>query len=159
MSQPSQRNQLFIDSLNNLNQTLADFVSLLEEEAVALAAQDADRLAALLPKRNAMHGTLAERWLKLAGLAGAENNPSLIVLREAFFGEQQRPTAAWQQLEQLAHASDRLNRVNAKLIDEQMRRTQAALQVLQSTLTSRGVYGANGRVSDMFKINRSIDSA
>ena len=155
MSQPSQP---FADSLNNLNQTLTDFVALLEEEAMALAAQDADRLAALLPKRNTMHGTLAERWLKLASLAGGDNNPSLTALREAFFGNQ-RPTAAWQQLEQLAHASDRLNRVNAKLIEEQMRRTQAAMQVLQSTMTSRGVYGANGRVSDMFKINRTIDSA
>jgi flagellar biosynthesis/type III secretory pathway chaperone len=44
------------------------------------------------------------------------------------------------------------------LIEEQMRRTQAAMQVLQSA-SSRGLYGADGRMNDLLNTTRSIDSA
>jgi flagellar biosynthesis/type III secretory pathway chaperone len=68
------------------------------------------------------------------------------------------PSADWQLLEKLTADAARLNRVNGRLIEEQMRRTQAAMQVLQSAST-RSLYGADGRFSDGLNLNRSIDSA
>jgi len=148
-----------IDSvLARLNQALADFVRFLEDEALALAAQDADKLSALLPKRNEIHRLLAKRWLELARLAGTDQPQGLADLRQRLFS-QAPPPRTWQELEELVHASDRLNRVNGRLIEEQMRRTQVALQVLQHSLSSRGVYGADGRVTDIYNTNRRIDSA
>jgi flagellar biosynthesis/type III secretory pathway chaperone len=148
----------FETDLSQLNRALSEFITLLEDEALALAAQDSERLAALLPRRDEAHRRLAEGWLKLAQHAGTPISSGLGDLRERFFAKS-RPSEAWQRLEELAHASDRLNRVNGRLIEEQMRRTQAALQVLQNSVTRRGVYGADGRVTDLFNSKRRIDSA
>ena len=144
--------------LDTLNQALSDFIALLEEEAAALASQDGERLSALLPRRDQAHHTLAGQWQRLAELTGTPHLSGLASLREKLFA-QSTPSAAWQRLEQLAHAADRLNRVNGRLIEEQMRRTQSAMQVLQNTLSSRNVYGADGRVTDLLNVNRKIDSA
>lgn len=145
-------------ALAQLNLALTAFARFLEDEALALAAQDADKLTALLPQRNEIHRLLASRWLDLARLAGTDQPQGLADLRQRLFA-QAPPPRAWQELEELVHASDRLNRVNGLLIEEQMRRTQAALQVLQNSLSSRGVYGADGRVTDILNTNRRIDSA
>jgi hypothetical protein len=40
-----------------------------------------------------------------------------------------------------------------------MRRTQVALQILQHSMSSRGVYDAGGKVTDFVNLNRKIDSA
>ena len=148
----------FDNTLEQLNQALTDFIALLEEEAMALAAQNSESLAALLPRRNEAHRLLASRWLKLAEHAGTDKPTGLVDLRERFFSDK-RPSPPWQRLEELVHVSDRLNRVNGRLIEEQMRRTQTAMQVLQSTLAGRGLYGADGRVADFLNVNRRIDSA
>lgn len=148
----------FEETLALLNQALADFIALLEEEAVALSAQNSEQLTALLPRRNGAHRVLASLWMKLAQSAGTEKPTGLADLRERIFAGA-RPSSTWQRLEELVHASDRLNQINGRLIEEQMRRTQTAMQVLQSTLASRGLYGADGRVADFLNVNRRIDSA
>lgn len=145
-------------ALAQLNQALTDFARFLEDEALALASQDPDKLSALLPKRDEIHRLLASRWLELARLAGTDQPKGLNDLRQRLFA-QAPPPKAWRELEELVHASDRLNRVNGRLIEEQMRRTQVALQVLQHSLSSRGVYGADGRVTGILNTNRRIDSA
>jgi len=142
--------------LVRLNQTLTRYARLLEEEALAL--RDADRLAALLPRREEIHHELAEQWRELAQQAGGMPPAGLADLRQRL--EAQSPSSpAWQELVELAHTTDRLNRVNARLIEEQMRRTQAALQVLRHSLSSREVYGADGRLADFLRTHRRIDSA
>jgi len=146
------------NSLTQLNQALSDFIKFLEEEAVALAAKDAESLGALLPRRHEIHRRLAGEWLELAKQAGTETPKGLADMRKRLFADRS-PPPAWQKLEELALVSDRLNHVNGRLIEEQMRRTQAAMQVLQNSLTSRGLYGADGKVTDFLNVNRRIDSA
>ena len=146
------------EAIGQVSQALADFITLLEEEAVALAAQDSDRLAAMLPGRNEVNHRLAGAWLKLSELANTPKPTGIAAMRAKLFADG-RPSDAWRRLEELAHISDRLNRVNGRLIEEQMRRTQAAMQVLQNSIASRGIYGADGRVTDIFNVNRRIDSA
>ncbi len=144
--------------LTRLNQALADFIQFLEEEAVALAARDAEQLGALLPRRNEIHRALAGHWMELARSAGIDQPKGLADMRKHLFAA--GPVSPdWRKLEELAHVSDRLNHVNGRLIEEQMRRTQAAMQVLQNSLASRGVYGADGKVTDFMNLNRRIDSA
>lgn len=149
---------VFESTLTQLNQALTDFIRFLEEEALALASQDAEKLTALLPRRNEIHRLLASRWLELASQAGTDAPKGLADLKMRLFPGVP-PSPAWQTLEELVHVSDRLNRVNGRLIEEQMRRTQVAMQILQHSLASRGVYGADGRVTDFLNLNRKIDSA
>lgn len=145
-------------SITQLNHALGDFIQFLEEEAVALAAKDADALGNLLPRRNEIHRMLAGSWLALSKQAGVEEPKGLQDMKRYLFANNP-PPPSWQRLEELAHVSDRLNHINGRLIEEQMRRTQAAMQVLQSSLSSRGVYGADGKVSNFMNVNRRIDSA
>lgn len=146
-------------TIAGLNQALLEFTALLEEEAVALAAPDPSALTPLLPRRDKSHRALANHWLKLAQLAGTPSAAGINAMREHFFAKTP-PSPAWQELERLAHSAERLNNINGRLIEEKMRRTQIAMQVLQSTLSQRsGVYGADGRVTDFMTSNRKIDSA
>jgi len=146
------------DTLSQLHQTLAEFIKFLEEEAMALASQNADALTSMIPRRDAIHRALAAQWLHLAKIAGTDAPQGLTELREHLFAKSS-PSKAWQQLEELVHVTDRLNRINGRLIEEQMRRNQAAMQVLQRSLTNREVYGADGKVSGFPNMNRRIDSA
>lgn len=144
-------------SLTTLNHELEAFLALLEEEAIALASGNSDRLGELTHERRSASQHLAEHWRQLAGLLGLPPNASLPALRTRAFADA-KPSTHWQRLENLTHEAARLNRVNGRLIEEQMRRTQAAMQVLQGAST-RSLYGADGRLSDILDINRSIDSA
>ena len=135
---------------------LTAFIALLEEEAIALAAQNTDTLATLLPRRNEAHRQLAQAWTALASAAGITPTSPMPAVREALFA-QRPPNPAWQTLEQLTHDADKLNRVNGRLIEAQMQRTETAMQVLRNNLAHRGVYGSDGRVSNVFQSTRSID--
>ncbi|MEW6677083.1 MAG: flagellar protein FlgN [Pseudomonadota bacterium] len=145
-------------ALGRLTATLTDFNSFLEEEAAALMGQDAERLSGLLPRRNELHRALAGAWLSLAKLAGTQEPRGLADLRARLFPQGPLPTQ-WTRLEALVHASDRLNQVNGRLMEEQMRRTQVALQILQNSVASRGVYGSDGRMAGLYATARTIDSA
>ncbi|OYY93154.1 MAG: hypothetical protein B7Y41_12570 [Hydrogenophilales bacterium 28-61-23] len=144
-------------SLQTLNHQLEAFLALLEEEAIALAGGNAEQLGELTHQRHAASQRLAESWRQLTQQHGLPANASLPALRIRAFPDAQ-PDTNWQLLERLTHEADRLNRINGRLIEEQMRRTQAAMQVLQSAST-RTLYGADGRLSDPKNLNRSIDSA
>jgi flagellar biosynthesis/type III secretory pathway chaperone len=143
--------------LNRLNQQLDSFLSVLEEEAVALASADSDRLVDLTRQRLAASQQLAESWRQLTSQLGLPANAGLPALRLRAYSDS-NPGEAWQRMEKLSHEAARLNRVNGRLIDEQIRRTQTAMQVLQSA-SSRNLYGSDGRLSDLLNTSRSIDSA
>ena len=137
---------------------LEAFVTLLEAESKALAAGDADRLAALSGERQTLGLGIAERWKTLAAALGLSPGAGFAALRDK--GEAIQPDQArWSRLDNLAREASRLNQVNGRLIEEQLRRNQAAIQVLQRAATNRGLYGADGRVTDFLNSNRSIDSA
>jgi flagellar biosynthesis/type III secretory pathway chaperone len=144
-------------SLNSLNQALEAFLALLEEEAIALASGNSDRLVELTHQRHSASGQLTEHWRQLTEQLNLPANSGLPALRIRAFADA-APNADWQRLEKLTADAARRNRVNGRLIEEQVRRTQTALQVLQSA-SSRGLYGADGLLSDNINLNRSIDSA
>lgn len=143
--------------LHALNQALEAFLALLEEETIALANANSDRLGQLTHERHIASQSLAELWRQLAEQLGLAANAGLPALRMRAFADAM-PSADWQLLEKLSADAARQNRINGRLIEEQMRRTQAAMQVLQSAST-RSLYGADGRFSDGLNLNRSIDSA
>lgn len=70
-----------------------------------------------------------------------------------------RLSQAWQRILTLADETERLNRLNGRLIEEQMRRNQSALDILQSAAQGRSLYGADGHAVELFSHNRSIDEA
>ena len=144
-------------NLTVLNQQLESFLALLEEEALALASGNSEQLETLTQQRLNVSLQLAEDWRRLAEQLGLPANSGLPALRLRAFSDS-APTANWHRLEKLTHAAAQLTRVNGRLIEEQMRRTQAAMQVLQSA-SSRGLYGADGRMNDLLNTTRSIDSA
>jgi|JFJP01.1.fsa_nt_gi flagellar biosynthesis/type III secretory pathway chaperone len=144
-------------SLKTLNRELETFLALLEEESIALASSNSERLDQLTHQRHGASQNLAESWRQLAEQLGLSAESSLPALRLRAFADKS-PSLAWLKLEKLTHEAARLNRVNGRLIEEQMRRTDAAMQVLQSAST-RSLYGADGRLSDAMNNNRSIDSA
>jgi hypothetical protein len=144
--------------LAGLTRELEAFLALLEEEASALAAGDSDRIGELVRLRQDASLRLAGHWKELADLLGLPPQAGFAALRDrAMAGAP--PAPAWRNLESLTREAARLNQINGRLIEEQMRRNQAAMQVLQSAVSSRGLYGADGRVSDFPTLNRSIDTA
>ncbi|MBP8902928.1 MAG: flagellar protein FlgN [Thiobacillaceae bacterium] len=145
-------------NLAGLTRELEAFLALLEEEAIALAAGNSDRLSELVSQRQGASLRLAGHWKDLAGLLQLPPQAGFAALRDkAMAGA--APSPPWRLLESLTREAARLNQVNGRLIEEQMRRNQAAMRVLQSAVASRGLYGADGRVSDLPNLKRSIDSA
>ena len=134
--------------LADLASELDRFSTLLEQEAAALGSGKADALAPLIAQREVMNRRLASLWQALLDSVGLPAGAALATVRERCGGE------AWQQVEQQLQRTERMNRLN-----EQLRRTQAAVQVLQSAAGNRTLYGADGRMSDFSNLNRTIDTA
>lgn len=141
-----------------LARDLKSFVGLLAEEARVLAAGDPDQLARLTAERQNLGLGIAEHWKTLATLLGLPAQAGFAALREQ--ARRVSPVqSGWSQLEDLAREAAHLNQVNGRMIEEQLRRNQAAIQVLQNAGSRRGLYGADGRVTDFLNVNRSIDTA
>jgi hypothetical protein len=145
-----------VSHLDTLADELVTFSALLEEEATILAANQADALAPLIARRDTANRRIAGRWQGLTGSLGLPATTGLDALRQHC---QDAAPEAWRRMETLAHQAERLNRINSRIIDEQLRHTQAAMQVLRNAAGSRAPYGADGRVSDFLNPNRSIDTA
>lgn len=142
------------DALAGLKDALAGFLGLLEEEAAALASGRADDLDALTVRRDAANKTLAAGWRALATHLGLPPDASLDAVRERCAAWPE-----WSETEALAKQAAQVNRLNSRLIDEQLRRTQAAVQVLRNASGNRTLYGADGRMSDFSDLHRNIGSA
>lgn len=142
--------------LDTLARELTAFISLLEQEAAVLAANQADALTPLIGQREAANRRIANLWQALAVGLGLPATAGLPELREPCLG---LAPESWRRMEEMARHAERMNRLNSRLIDEQLRRTQAAVQVLHSAAGSRTLYGADGRMSESLNSNRSIDTA
>lgn len=147
------------DRLADLTRDMRAFLALLEKEALALASGDAEGLSRLVAERQNLSLGIADHWKAIAGLLGLPPQAGFSVLRDKAASDPAARPGAWRELENLSREASRLNQVNGRLIEEQLRRNQAAMQVLQSAAANRGIYGADGRVSDFLNVNRSIDSA
>ncbi len=142
--------------LDALAHELGAFIDLLEQESGALAANQADNLAPLIQQRESANLRLSRLWQALALDMGQAAGTSMEALRERC---QALAPEHWQRVEEKLRHADWLNRLNSRLIDEQLRRTQLAIQVLRHAAGGRTLYGADGRVSEFLNHNRSIDSA
>lgn len=149
---------LIDDLLGKLSKDLESFVALLTEETNALASGDPDQLARLVATRQNLSLGIANHWKSLAGQLGLAPQTGFAGLRDKALSVTSA-TSAWRRVEELAREASHLNQVNGRLIEEQLRRNQAAIQVLQSAAANRGLYGSDGRVTDFLNVNRSIDTA
>lgn len=130
----------------------------LRRENEALAVGTPDTLPTLIQAKEHLIGDLARTWSALAARLGVPVSRRMIGQALNDHGE---PGLAqtWSRVQALAQEVDRLNRLNGRLIEEQLRRTQGALQILQSAARQRGLYGSDGRTVDLFDPQRSIDEA
>lgn len=149
------------DRLATLIQDMKSFLALLDEEAEALASGDSDRLSRLVSERQNLGLGIADHWKAVAGLLGMSPQEGFAALRDKALANTATSSRspAWHELEDLAREASRLNQVNGRLIEEQLRRNQAAMQILQSAAANRGLYGSDGRVTDFLNVNRRIDTA
>ncbi|MBI5330011.1 MAG: flagellar export chaperone FlgN [Betaproteobacteria bacterium] len=142
--------------LSALSQAMTIFVSIMREEAEALAAADSARLDTLLPRRGEAQARISQSWQNLTSRLNLPAHTAMAELRQHVFPGQ--APESWSHLEKLAQEGSRLNQVNSQLIDEQMRRTQAALQVLHNAASRRGLYGSDGRIANVLNTSRNIDT-
>jgi flagellar biosynthesis protein FlgN len=147
------------DRLATLIRDMNSFLALLEEESSALASGDSDCLSRLVSVRQSLSLGIADHWKTVAGLLGLSPQAGFAALRDKAKADTAPSSTAWHDLEVLAREASRLNQINGRLIEEQLRRNQAAMQILQNAAANRGLYGADGRVTDFLNVNRKIDSA
>lgn len=149
------------DRLAALIRDMQSFLALLEEEALALASGDSDGLSRLASERQNLGLSIAGHWKTVAGFLGMSPGEGFAALRDKAMAANSPASrsTAWHELENLSREASRLNQVNGRLIEEQLRRNQAAMQILQTAAANRGLYGADGRVTDFLNVNRKIDTA
>ncbi|SRR6266498_3415307 len=136
-----------IDALRVETAGYRALITVLEAERDALRAADPDALSALTAAKldhvSALHG-LASARLALLGQAGwPDMNTALAALAAAPDGTVVR--REWSSLLVLAGTARGLNDVNGRLIANQQRHFDAALQSLLQAAGVPPVYGADGR--------------
>lgn len=124
-------------------------VELMKQEQQLLVALDADGLAALTPKKNALLAELAalskqrHAALSAAGCEGAEAGmePWLAVAGNP------EARAQWERLLDVSREAKELNRVNGMLISKQMAHNQGVLNALRTPAGAAAgtMYGASGQ--------------
>ena len=130
-------------------QHVSALLELMKQEQQLLVAADADGLAHLTPRKNALLQALAElsaqrhAALLAAGCEGSEAGmePWLAV------GGNPEASAQWEALLALAREAKELNRVNGMLINKQLAHNQGVLNALRMPAGAQagGVYGASGQ--------------
>jgi flagellar biosynthesis/type III secretory pathway chaperone len=134
---------------------LHDTVSL---ENRQLAAGQVEALPDLAHTKEIATARVAARWSALIGPIGAGEGTSRSQVEDALRSTGDASLVqSWHRTLELAEQVERLNRLNGKLIDDLMLRTQNALQILRSASRERGLYGSNGRVVELFSPRRTID--
>ena len=138
-----------ISTVPTEQQHVISLLDLMKQEQTLLVAADADGLAELTPRKNALLQALAElsaerhAALLAAGCEGSEAGmePWLAV------GGTDEARAQWEQLLDLARQAKELNRVNGMLINKQLAHNQGVLNALRMPAGAEagGVYGSSGQ--------------
>jgi len=138
-----------ISTVSQEQQHVSSLIELMKQEQQLLVAADADGLAELTPRKNALLQALAElsaqrhAALLAAGCEGSEAGmePWLAV------GGNLEARSQWEQLLALAREAKELNRVNGMLINKQLAHNQGVLNALRmpAGADAGGVYGASGQ--------------
>ncbi|MGQ9860527.1 MAG: flagella synthesis protein FlgN [Thiobacillaceae bacterium] len=146
-----------LDALSGLLRNLLDTLTL---ESEVLQRGDTEALAELTASKEWQARALAAGWTVLTD----ELRLSSPVTRQAIeqaLNERSEPGVAdaWSRIVGLIDETERLNRLNGRLIKEQLRRTQSALDILQSAASQQALYGADGHSVELLSAQRSIDEA
>lgn len=140
---------------------LGRFIQLLEREQEALTQANPAPLATIEQEKTAVVATLnALSAKRLAGIhPGAELNDKEIM--QSWLQTQDinsAPSQHWQRLTDLARTAQRLNALNAQLVNQHLARTNQALSILDRSRTSAPLYGSDGQATH-YTGSRIVDSA
>lgn len=131
----------------------------LAAEADALQKGDADTLPEYVGRKEDEARALVAAWGDLTARLGLSKGASREAVEQALVRTEPDLTARWEGIVSLVDEVKRLNRLNGQLIQEQLRRTQTALDILQTVAGQGALYGADGHSIELFASNRSIDEA
>ena len=141
-----------ITTLPTEQQHVISLLELMKQEQTLLVAADADGLAELTPRKNALLQALAElsaerhAALLAAGCEGSEAGmePWLAVAGNPEVRRQ------WESLLEVSREAKELNRVNGMLINKQMVHTQTILNAMRAPAegSDAGVYGPTGQATN-----------
>lgn len=131
----------------------------LEAEGDALHAGEADALPDLVSRKAREVKGLVSQWDALTALLGLAQGASRQAIEQAITRSDPALAQNWAGIVALVDEIGRLNRLNGRLIEEQLRRTQTALTILQSTAGQSALYGADGHSIELFSHHRRIDEA
>ena len=138
-----------INTVPQEQQHVSSLIELMKQEQQLLVAADADGLAHLTPRKNALLQALAElsaqRHAALAA-AGCDASEAGMEPWLAVSGNDEA-RAQWQALLALARDAKELNRVNGMLINKQLAHNQGVLNALRmpAGADAGGVYGSSGQ--------------
>lgn len=138
-----------LSTVSQEQQHVSSLIALMKQEQQLLVAADADGLAEITPRKNALLEALADlsaqrhAALAAAGCEGSEAGmePWLAV------GGNPEARIQWEALLDLAREAKELNRVNGMLINKQLAHNQGVLNALRmpAGADAGGVYGASGQ--------------
>lgn len=146
--------------LDTLYERLSALRESLVREAEVLRSGSPDPLTELAQQKERLIQAVGQALTELGTILGLQGPVRRLHIQTALDARPDpRLRQAWQRVLTLADEAERLNRLNGRLIEEQMRRNHSALEVLQSAAQRRSLYGADGHAVDLFTPNRSIDEA
>ncbi len=144
------------DLLESLESDLSRLDKTVTEENSKLTAGQVESLPDLARVKEITTARLAAGWSALLGHIGAGTSRRQVEDALSSLGDPAL-MQSWHRILALTEQVERLNRLNGRLIDDLMLRTQSALQILQSASRERNLYGANGHVVGLFSPKRTID--
>lgn len=142
---------------------LGRFISLLEDEQAALMQAQPTPLAQIEEEKTAVVSalnTLSEARLRAATPVSGPRNDDREIM-QTWLGSQAcgpRAKDLWQQLTEMAHTAQRLNALNAQLVNQHLSRTSQALSILDRQRNSAPLYGSDGQATH-YTGSRIVDSA
>ncbi len=149
-----------MSSLHQEHQALANLIELMKVEQAYLVAADINGLQSITEQKSKIVAQVSElaqqrhRALAMAGFAPEEQN------MQAWLASinQDKVSAAWQDLLTITKAAKELNRVNGILVNKQLSYNQKALDTLQAPIhaeTGGNFYGPNGQ-STAYSASRRV---
>lgn len=146
-----------LDALAGLLRNLLETIT---REGEALQKGDAEALPELTTTKEQHARALASAWTALTDQLGLPSPVSRQSIEQALHARSDPLlTEAWSRILGLVGETERMNRLNGRLIEEQLSRTQSALEILQSAASQHALYGADGHSMELTSPQRSIDEA
>lgn len=146
--------------LDALSGSLHNLLDTLSQEGEVLQRGKAEDLPELTAAKEQHARALASAWSALTEQLNLPPSVTRQAIEQALDTRYEPGLVeAWSRIADLINETGRLNRLNGRLIEEQLRRTQSALDILQSAASQQALYGADGHSVELLSPQRSIDEA